>query len=62
MNWDGRGDANDYLSLTNLPNPIREEEQRSRVCQRHLGRRVTTVECLVLMEVDGQVPLLAGGD
>jgi len=62
MNWEGKGDANDYLSFTNLPNPIREEEQRSRVGQRHLDRRATTLECLLLMQVVGQVPPLAGGD
>ena len=61
MNWDGRGDAYD-LSLANLPNPIKEEEQRSRVRQRHLGRRAETFECFVLMRVVDQFPLLAGGD
>ena len=62
MNWDARGDVYDKLSLTNLPNPIRKEEQRSRVRRRHLDRRATTLEGLVLMEAISQVPPLAGGD
>ncbi len=62
MNWGGRGDAHDYLSLTNFPKPIEEEEQRPRVRRRHLDRRATTLEFLVLMEAFGQVPPLAGGD
>ena len=62
MRWDARGDAHDYLSLTNFPIPIREEEQRSRVRRRHLDRRTTTLELHVRMEVIGQTPPLAGGD
>lgn len=50
MGWDARGDAHDYPSLTNYSKPIGEEEQRSRVRRRHLDRRATTLQCLVLVE------------